>query len=156
KPVPRYGARALGFLPENALPEVDEQLADNLLHVKNFEGFDEIVSLVVRYATPGVYRKIAKAVDAKPDSFGRQWSPKIFAYSLKINPTETEARLEKTLASLRNDDFGYDRDFFGTIARTYYHPVLEHVAIRHLNDSRINLVLAAVRMLGSYGSPAAE
>jgi len=156
KPVPRYGARALGFLPDKSLPEAEEQLAENLLHAKDFDGLHRIISLVVRYATPTVYPKIANAVDAKPDSFGSWWAPEIFAYLLKINPTETEARMEKTLSLMRNDEFGYDPDFFGTIARAYYDPVLERVAIRHLSDSRIKLEMTAVRFLGAYGSPAAE
>jgi hypothetical protein len=156
KSIPRYGGRALSFLPDKSLPEVDEKLADNLLHLKNFEGMEQIVSLIVRYATSAPYPKVVKTVDAKPGLFGRGWSARIFAYLLKINPTETEARMEKTLSVLRNDDFAYDPDFFGTIAQVYYDPVLEQVALRHLNDPRIKLEMAAVRMLGTYGSAAAE
>jgi hypothetical protein len=156
KPVPRYGAGFLGFLPDKSLPEVGEKLADNLLHLKNYEGTEEIVSLIVRYATPAAYPNVVKAVDASPTAFGHGWSSRIFVYLLKINPAETEIRMEKTLSLLHNDDFAYNPDFFGTIAQVDYDPVLERVAIRHLNDPRLNLEMAAVRMLGAYGSAAAE
>ena len=155
-PKPRFGARSLGFLPEKSLPEVDEKLADNLLHCEDWEGINAIVSLVVRYATPAAYPKITKAVDAKPSLFGFEWSPKIFAYLLKVNAKETEARMEKTLTLLNNDTVGYDPNFFGTIAEVRYDAVLEDLAIRHLNDPRIKVEMAAVRMLGAYGSAAAE
>lgn len=156
KAVPRYSARALGFLPDKSLPEVDDPLADNLVRCKEWDGIDAIVSLVVRYATPEAYPKITKAVDANPARFGGEWSSKIFAYLLKINAKDTEARMERTLASLHNDDFPYDPNFFCTIAQAYYDPVLEKVAIRHLDDPRLKMELAVVRMLGAYGSAAAE
>jgi hypothetical protein len=122
-PQPRYGARMLGFLPDQSLPEVDSTLADNLSRSKDWSGTEKIVSLIVRYATPAMYRKVAEAVDKHPKDFGDAWAATIFAYLLKVNPTETGPRIENTLALLTNDQFPYDPDFFGAIAREHYDAV---------------------------------
>jgi hypothetical protein len=154
RPRPRFDARTLGFLPDKTLPEVDFALADHFVASDDYDASSNLASLIARYASDAILSQVIE----KSDPFIGKWAcavqNPVLAYVLRASPELARPRIEKALAV--REFTGCHRDLFQTISEIHFDPVLEQIAIQSLNDSDLQVAMAAATMLGKFGSPAAE
>jgi hypothetical protein len=162
RPQPRYGGRALGFLPDETLPEVDEALCTNLISAKDFDKLDHVASLIARYATPSIMPRLLRSLDKHLEDWSCDIANPILAYILRVNPELARPRIEKAVQAARRKQnprwmlAGCDSSVLSEIAAIHYNPLLEQIAIRNLDDHNATTAVHAAQMLGKYGSAAAE
>jgi len=73
-----------------------------------------------------------------------------------VNPTIARPRIEQAIASRGQGFSACNQGLFQTISEIRYDPVLEEIGIESLEDPDPEVAMTAARMLGKFGSPAAE
>ncbi len=153
-PTPCVGINALGLLPDQTLPELDEVLAENLersLH----KGRPEIHSLLVgRYATPRVLPRI-KAVYGAGECWAKSIQSALLAYFLRADPAFGAEMVRKAF-DVRTVKHRYCYPSLLDVAQLHMSPELEQIAIAYLADPDPEVAANAAAMLGRHGSEAAE
>jgi hypothetical protein len=152
RPKPRYGARVLGVLPDETLPEVDHVLAE---HFATDDDSDE-ASLINRYATDSILPQVLAVADKHIGKWACANQEPILAYLLRIDPEAARPRLEAAIAARGNEYTACNHALFVQVGDLYQSPVLEELAIKALNDSDPQVAANAAAYLGKYGSIAAE
>jgi|HubBroStandDraft_6_1064221.scaffolds.fasta_scaffold41430_3 hypothetical protein len=156
RPRPRFGARVLGILPDETLPEVDFALAEHLTAGSDFDGIANITSLIARYATDAILPQVTAKLDPSLGKWACAIQDPLLAYLLRVNPPLARPRIEQAVAARGKDFSACNHGLFPSIAEIHYDPVLEEIAIHSLDDSDPQVAMNAASMLGRYGSPAAE
>jgi hypothetical protein len=151
---PRFGLRLLGVLPDKTLPEADATLAAALDEGVN--PTSDTMQLLERYATgkllPDVLAFEDKALAAaSATGCGQQFA---LAYILRVDPEAARPRIEKAVG-LRSGNGCY-QFLLGDIAKLDHGPVLEELAMAHLDDADPAVVSDAAKYLGKFGSARVE
>jgi hypothetical protein len=153
RPRPRYGARVLGILPDETLPEVDSALAE---HLAASHDLDNLASLISRYATDAILPQIIEQVDPKIGTWACAIQDPLLAYVLRVNPALARPRIMRAIAARGAEFSACNHGLLLTISEIRYDPVLEEIGIQSLDDPDPQVALTAAAMLGNFGSPAAE
>jgi len=156
RPRPRFGARALGILPDETLPEVDFALAEHLTASGDFEGLSNIASLIARYATDAILPQVTAKLDPSLGKWGCDIQDPLLAFILRVNPALARPRIEEAVAARGKDFSACNHGLFQSISEIQYDPVLEEIGIHSLDDQDPQVAMTAATMLGKFGSPAAE
>lgn len=156
RPRPRFGARALGILPDETLPEVDFALAEHLTASGDFEGLSNIASLIARYATDAILPQVTAKLDPSLGKWGCDIQDPLLAFILRVNPALARPRIEEAVAARGKDFSACNHGLFQSISEIRYDPVLEEIGIHSLDDQDPQVAMTAATMLGKFGSPAAE
>jgi hypothetical protein len=156
RPKPRGGARELGFLPDQTLPEADRLLAEHFRGDEDFETASNFASLIARYGTREILPQILQKLDAKVGHWASDIENPLLGYVLRMDPEAARPRIEKALAARAKGDNGYDQQVFQQIAAIHYDPILEQLAIRALDNSNHAVASSAASLLSAYGSNAAK
>lgn len=152
RPRPRFNARVLGMLPDKTLPELDFVLAENFRAHQD----SNLASLIARYATDAILPQVVEKFEPQIGKLSCDVQDPLVAYVLRVSPATAASLIEKVLATRGKEFSGCNRDLFGTVPQLHYDPILENFAVESLNDPDPELAQAAARMLGEFGSPAAE
>ncbi|MGI4792208.1 MAG: hypothetical protein ACRYFS_25570 [Janthinobacterium lividum] len=151
-PSPWVDLPTLCSLPDQTLPMLDMALAANLenslLHGQGDSTFTS--RLVERYATAAILPRV-KAV--YPHA-GCGDQSDLLAYFLRTDRAYGAAHLEPALAQ-RKGVYCY-RYELGEVAALRFGPDVERLAVIHLHDPDEQVAVDAAKVLGTYGSAAAE
>ncbi|MDQ2731607.1 MAG: hypothetical protein M3Y56_08110, partial [Armatimonadota bacterium] len=153
-PHPKVSSAALQILPARTLPALDATLAaklkDPLITDRDTMSSNELTTeLIQRYASGSILPAVRAYYD-KGGPFRNIVA--LLAYFLRVNPAYGKTVLQQELAQPGGGTY----DFWTNLARRYYDPQLEKVAIRNLNDPDPEAVNSVARMLEEYGSPAGK
>ena len=155
-PTPRVDLPTLCSLPDRTLPALDRILATNLENsLQSPRGYRETEAcLVERYATGAILPRVKAAYEGNEEKIGGSLLFDLAAYFLRTDRPYGVKEVEKALAERQGS--GWYRSALSDVAALYSCPELEHLAIAHLHDPDPEVVLDAVKTLGTYGSAAAE
>ncbi len=104
RPRPRFGARVLGILPDETLPEVDFLLAEHLTASDDFEGLSNIASLIARYATDTILPQVTAKLDPSLGKWACAVQEPLLAYILRVSPALARPRIQSAVEA-RGKDF---------------------------------------------------
>lgn len=141
---------SLAVLPDDALPELDEEL---------YGRFDPL--LILRYATAAIAKRVestylARNADVKKQNLPACAGPLTF-YFLKYDPPFGERLLREDFAKPSAPPACYDIGFqFLQLGRWAYSPALERLAIESLMSPKVPVKRGAAEVLGKFGTAAAE
>ncbi|HKE57193.1 MAG TPA: hypothetical protein VKB46_10840, partial [Pyrinomonadaceae bacterium] len=156
RPRPRYGARVLGILPDENLPEVDAALAEHLASSEDLDGGSNLASLIARYATNSIEAQVLDQLDSHLGKWACAIQNPLLGYALRVDPVAARPRIEKAIA-LRGEHFtGCNQGVLGTAAKIHFDPLLEELAIPALDDPDPQVAMSAANLLGTFGSAAAR
>jgi len=96
---PRFGARVLGILPDETVPEVDFALAQHFAASDDSDGLSHLASLIARYATAAILPQITEKLDSKIGKWACDIQDPILAYLLRVNPTIARPRIDQAIAA---------------------------------------------------------
>lgn len=153
---PRFDAHALGFLPDETLPEVDFTLAENFAASDDLDGSSHLASLIARYATVAILPQIVEKLDPMIGKCACAIQNPTLAYLLRVNAAIARPRIERAIAARGAGFSACNRELLQVVAEIHYDPILEEIAIRSLDDPDPQVASTAARMLGNFGSAAAE
>jgi hypothetical protein len=156
RPRPRFGARVLGILPDETLPEVDFALAENFAASNDSDGSSHLASLIARYATAAILPQIIEKLDPKIGKWECDIQNPILGYLLRLDPAIARPRIEQAIAARGENFTACNHSLFQDIAEIRYGPVFEEIGIKSLDDPDPEVAMTAATMLGKFGSPAAE
>ena len=156
RPRPRFDARVLGLLPDRTLPELDAVLAENLVASRDPDASAHIASLVARYATDAVLPEVLALLDARIGRWECASQNPALAFVLRVSPEQARPRIELALAARGAGSSSCHQVLLEKVSEIHYDSVLEDVGIRALEDRDPQLSTSAARMLGRFGSAAAE
>ena len=138
----------IASLPDRTLPEMDDLFAEHLND-----------SLIVRYASGAIVKRVEQAYERRAADFDRQKLPHCAAplafYFLKYDPEYGERELRRSFSPDGGFLACYDigRNFPGPWAMS---PALERLAVEMLSSPSVPIKNGAATVLGRYGSPAAQ
>jgi hypothetical protein len=156
RPRPRYGARVLGILPDETLPEVDAALAEHLANSTDLEGSSNLASLIARYASNSILVQVLDQLDSHLGKGACAIQNPLLGYALRVDPAAARPLIEKAIA-IRGEHFGgCNQDVLRTVAQIHYDPLLEDLAIHSLDDPDPGVAMSAAGLLGTFGSAAAR
>lgn len=156
RPRPRFDARLLGLLPDKTLPEVDFVLAENFKAAEDFDGKANVASLIARYATDAILPQVIEQLEPNIGKWGCNFQSPLLGYILRVSPSSAGPLIEKAIAA-RGEKFSRcNHELFQVVSEIHYDPILENIAIESLDDADPEVAQGAARMLGKFGSPAAE
>jgi hypothetical protein len=156
RPRPRFDARVLGILPDETLPEVDFTLAEHFNASEDSDGSSHLASLIARYATAAILPQVVEKLDANIGKWACAVQNPTLAYLLRVNPALARPRIERALAARGADFSACNHGLLQAVAEIHYDPILEEIGIHSLDDPDPQVAMTAARMLGNFGSPAAE
>jgi hypothetical protein len=156
RPRPRFGARVLGILQEETLPEVDFTLAEHFTASDDLDGSSHLASLIARYATAAILPQITEKLDPEIGKWACAIQDPLLAYLLRVNPAIARPRIEQAIAARGEEFTACNQGLFQGISEIRYDPVLEEIGIHSLDDADPQVAMTAATMLGKFGSPAAE
>jgi hypothetical protein len=156
RPRPRFGAKVLGILPDETLPEADLALAEHFAVVQDLDGLSNLASLIARYGSPAILPQVVEKLDPKIGKWASAIQEPLLAYVLRVNPALARPRIEQALASRCPGSSACDRSRVFAISEIRYDPVLEEIGIQSLEDPDPQVAMSAAGLLGKYGSSAAE
>lgn len=152
----RFGVlamEALGALPDETLPELDDALARRL-EAASF-GPNELTlaaRLVARYATPAIAARVEAVWTRVRDHHAVAPCAALLAYLLRVDPALGEREARRQLASAHRRS----RELLSAAAGLHCGPALEGVLLEMLDDAAPEAVSAAATALGQHGSAAVE
>ncbi len=153
---PRVGIKALGILPDESLPELDEVLAEMLETSKEGQLYEPLITpsrLVERYATLAILPRIKVAYESGGGYTACKVLAPLLAYFLRVDRSLGADLVRKELRARKAYCYS---ELVGNIARLHMSAELEQIAIEHLRDPDARLAADAARTLSRFGSPAAE
>lgn len=150
RPTKNLPFSTLAMLPDPALPEFDDVLA---------ERFDPL--LILRYATGDIVKRVESAYLARNAEIEKQNLPTcagpLAFYFLKYDPPFGERLLRGDFAKPAAVPACYDVGFqFHQFGRWAYSPALERLAIESLTSPKVPVKRGAAEVLGKYGTAAAQ
>lgn len=154
---PRVDLPTLCSLPDRTMPSLDDTLAakmESCLKNRGSRWYEP--QLVRRYATQAVLPRIKSAYEKDDINWGPDGDPNLLAYFLRTDRVYGVKQIETALAS-RTGQFHY-RYILSDVAALIPSPDpdVERLAIAHLHDPDPEVIVDAVKTLGTYGSSAAE
>ena len=155
---PRVDLPTLCSLPDRRLPALDAVLAVNLeVYQQNRKGSEQIPTGVVkRYGTQAILARVKAVYGDEGSGWGGDGKSNLLAYFLRTDHAYGVKRMEATLAS-RVGTFHYRNILSGVAALVPVpDPDVERLAVAHLDDPDPEVIVDAVKTLGTYGSSAAE
>jgi hypothetical protein len=156
RPKPRYGANILGLLPDKTLPEAQRQLAQHFLATSNYEIEGNIASLLFRYADSDVLSDVLGKVTENVGKWACDPQAKMLAYVLRVDPEVAEPLIGRAIAARGSQSNACRHSIFTEIGALQSDPVLEHLAVKSLNDQDPEVSNNAAVYLGDFGSASAE
>ena len=155
QPYPNLSLSTLEMLPDRSLPELNDMLASRA------EAGQIEDSLILRYATGDIVRRVEQAYLKRNADFDRQKLPHcggaLIYYFLQHDPSFGERELRSDMDKPGAFPVCYDIGFqFQSLDRNAYSPALERLAIEFLTSNKVPVKRGAAEVLGKYGSPAAE
>lgn len=156
RPRPRFGARALGLLPDKTLPEVDFVLAENFRTAEDYDAKSNLASLIARYATDAILPQVIEELDPQLGKWACNIQNPLLGYVLRVSPSSARTRIEKAIAARGEGFSACNHELFQIVSGIHYDPLLEDIAIESLNDSDLEVAASAATLLGKSGSSAAE
>jgi hypothetical protein len=156
RPKPRYNASVLGFLPDKTLPDAQHQLAQHFLATTNYEIEGNIASLLFRYADSDVLSEVSGKVTENVGEWACDPQSNMLAYVLRVDPKSAEPLIERAIAARGPQSNACRHSIFTELGALQSDPVLEHLAIKSLNDQDPEVSNNAAVYLGNFGSAVAE
>jgi hypothetical protein len=156
RPKPRYGANILGLLPDKTLPDAQRQLAQHFLATSNYEIEGNIASLLFRYADSDVLSDVLGKVTENVGKWACDPQSKMLAYILRVDPEAAEPLIERAIAARGPQSNACRHSIFTEIGALQSDAVLEHLAVKSLNDQDPEVSNNAAVYLGDFGSASAE
>jgi hypothetical protein len=153
KPMPRFDASVLGILPDAELPELASAIVSNFTEAEDGE---RTSSLLARYVTKAELPRVVAWLDPRLGRYACRQQNNVLAYVLRVEPATARPLIERALAARGPGKNACRIMLFSDIAAWQASPLLEDLAIAHLNDEDLQVVLDAVLYLGHHGSAAAE
>jgi len=140
----------LAMLPDTALPELNDVLADR-----------SDTLLILRYATGSIVKRVEGEYLARNAEIEKQNLPTCVGplafYFLKYDPPFGERVLRQDFAKPAAPPACYDTGFqFRQFGRLAYSPALERLSIESLTFPNVRVKRGAAELLGKYGTAAAE
>jgi len=178
-PSPRFGADALGILPDASLPVEQHVIAKNLalqgqpasivptvankyryLHRYDAMAAQQVyetnlASLLFRYADRDVLPEVLPIIQSRLGERNCSAQYSEIAFLLKINAGEADSVM-RAVASDRPPHGGCVLGLYLKIGALVKSPILERFAIESLNDDDLLVATEALRYLRQYGSAKAE
>lgn len=152
-PRPRFDARVLARLPDETLPEADHALAYNFVSATDSDA-NAVAALIARYATKAILPQVAAKFDAYIGQAACDIQESVLAYMLRVDPNSARPRIEKALAA--RGATGCFRSVFTSVSEIHYHPLLQEIAVRSLDDPDLEVAADAAKTLGRFGTASAE
>lgn len=179
-PAPRFGADALGILPDRVLPAEQHTIAAHYVSARPpapqppnrydlrpgttrqaayaaYEAAEShLASLLFRYADGDVLPEVLPAIEKRATEGNCSAENYAIAYLLKVDPDEAASALRK-VASYR--PYGHTscvQTMYSEIGALIASPVLDRFAIESLNDNDLIVATQALRYLRDHGSARAE
>jgi hypothetical protein len=156
RPKPRYNASVLGLLPDKTLPDAQRQLAQHFLATSNYEFEGNIASLLFRYADSDVLPDVSGKVAENVGKWACEPQSKMLAYVLRVDPETAGPLIERAIAARGPQSNACRHSIFTEIGALQSDPVLEHLAVKSLNDQDPEVSNNAAVYLGNFGSAVAE
>ena len=156
RPKPRFDSRSLGFLPDKALPEIENTLVERLRSSDNYQISGNLASLIERYGTKAVLPQMLSIIDEKVGKWECAVQTPALAYLLRIDPASAQPRIEAAIAARGKGFTGCNHSLFVEVGKLHSDPVLEQIAYRSLSDDDAQVAANAASFLGQFGSAAAE
>lgn len=145
RPQRHFAFSVLAMLPDAALPDLDEVLAER-----------RDALLILRYASGGIVKRVEEAYFAQSVEH-RPCAGPLALYFLKYDPPVGEKLLGADFAKSGSPGACYDLGFqFLSLGRWAYSPALERLAIASLTSDKVPLKRGAAELLRKYGSAAAK
>ncbi len=154
KPNPGVGIEALGVLPDEELPEVEQLLVENLLkHDDNEEAF---ASFVERYATVSVLSLLRDSYEKQIGKMPCNLQESLLNYFLRVDDEFGALMLDKAIKSQNNEHTGCYSSIIEKLWVKKFTPAIEKVILAHINDSSVEVADDAILILGKRGSADVE
>jgi len=155
QPIPGVEVGTLSLLPDETLPELDENWVDNL---EKGRGDRSVMSqLIERYGTAAVLPRVRAIYGGKAGQRICSDQTSLLAYFLRVDPA---MGIELVKRELDAQGPGYTRCYAAAllydVGRLQMTPELEALAIEQLNDPNLEIVTFAAMILGLHGSSGAE
>jgi hypothetical protein len=153
----RVRPQALGILPDETLPELDEILSEKLARHDPETEFDVVAdyaALIARYATSASLPSVKRALGNRVGKMACAIQSAMIAFFLRVDPDYGAEVLEQSLAARK--ETGCYKSEFSAVSSLYSSAKLEEIAAAHLDDSEMIVAIQAAAVLGQYGSAAAE
>jgi hypothetical protein len=178
-PAPRFGADALGILPDQTLPAEQHIIAEHFASlappasvlsgpanrrpgtrqaaITAYEAAEShLASLLFRYADRDVVPEVLPAVKNRFAERNCDAQDKVLAFLLKVDPDEAGS-LFRTIASDRPAGRASCLlTMYSQVGSLIASPVLERFAIESLDDDDLVIATEALRYLRDHGSAQAE
>ena len=158
-PNPRVDLPLLCSLPDRTLPDLDMILAANLescLHGGFSGDWKFAPRLVERYATQSILPRVKAAYGDQGGKWACLIQSSLLAYFLRTDHAYGAKQMEKALAARK--ETGCFRSVLSDVTTLVpgLGPDVERLAISHLDDPDMEVAADAAKVLGTYGSAAAE
>ena len=153
----RVRPQALGILPDETLPELDEILSEKITRLdpeSEFQVVADYSALIARYATGASLPSVKKVLTSKVGRLACAIQTALIAFCLRVDPDYGADVLEQALAARK--DTGCYKFEFEAVGRLYPSSKLEEIAAVHLDDSETAVAVQAATLLGQHGSARAE
>ncbi len=154
---PHVDLSTLCSLPDKTLPGFDAVLANDLEgNLHNSGDWQYAPGLVERYATRAILPRVKAAYSSNGDGWGGDTQSSLLAYFLRMDHDYGLEQMRDALASRKKS--GWYKSVLSDVAALLPSPDpdIDRLAIAHLDDPDPEVGVDAIRMLGAYGSPAAE
>ncbi len=151
RPEPRFSSLYLR-LPEQSLPEQEQQIAKNFVALSAPEILIRAATLLHRYTTRATLLTTLPFIDQHLNEWPCNVQIPVLAYLHKVSPDEARSRVEQVLQKVR-PPYCPRGEFFRSLGYTEASPVLDTLAAKQLEDGT-TLASDAAMYLKDYGSPA--
>jgi hypothetical protein len=112
--------------------------------------------LIARYATGAIAQEVIKQLDAHLGKAACDFQNPLLAFLLRVEPKLARPRIERAIAARGKNFTACNHSVLADISAIHYDPLLEHIAIRALDDPDHEVAVQAAEILGRFGSAAAE
>jgi hypothetical protein len=179
-PTPRFGAEALGILPDRALPAQQHIIAEHFASlsppalsrpdpsdprpvvtrqtaITTYQTAEShLASLLFRYADRDVLPEVLPAMKSRRTGWSWGARESVVAFLLKVDPDEAGTLLRTIVSDRPAGSDGGVSVLYQQIGSLIASPVLERFAIESLDDSNLIVATEALRYLRDHGSAQAE
>lgn len=153
KSIPRVGLEALTVLPDETLPELDQNFIENF---ETGERMEVHSALIERYGSPALYTRIRAILDARVGKMACYEQSRLLAYCLRVEPAATLDLLRQAVSARAKEDTHCYPNVLGSVAELRASPELEKLALEFIDDPDLEVAISAVAVLGKYASAEAE
>ena len=153
RPSPRFSGRALGILPDEQLPELDDVLASNLRNDAADTG--RVAALIQRYASPGILPQVVAFYESVPVG---HWAcaieDSLLAYMLRVDPDAGVQEVRRALEA--REATGCYKLLLFDLVQQQPAAELQSLAIMALDDPDPQVAVSAANTLAIVGDSSAK